>query len=46
MLDIQVINGPAAETVTLEPMRTGGRAHRLVVLAHSLPQKSDPKESF
>jgi hypothetical protein len=23
----------------------GGRAHRLVVVAHPLPQKSDPKES-
>jgi hypothetical protein len=22
----------------------GGRAHRLVVVAHPLPQKSDPKE--
>jgi hypothetical protein len=23
----------------------GGRAHRLVVVAHPLPQKSDPKET-
>src|SRR5262249_43092123 len=23
----------------------GGRAHRLVVMAHPLPQKSDPKET-
>jgi predicted ArsR family transcriptional regulator len=102
MLDIQVIDDPAAATVALEPMRSrllselavpasaatlatrvglarqkvnyhlhaleahglvrpaqerkwggpkyhdetapGGRAHRLVVVAHPLPQKFDPKE--
>ena len=69
MLDVQVIDAPAAAGVAPEPTRLGsavrraaaagtiaklvskyhgesapgGRAHRLVV-AHPLPQKSDPKE--
>jgi hypothetical protein len=34
MLDIEIIDNPAA----------GGRAHRLVVVAHPLPQKSNPEE--
>lgn len=28
-----------------DPSAPGGRAHRLLVLAHPLPQKSEPKES-
>ena len=27
-----------------DPSASGGRAHRLVVVAHPLPQKSKPKE--
>ena len=73
VLDIQVIEDPAAATVALGPMRSrllselafsnelteavtkpvskhhdechpGGRVHRLIVVAHPLPQKSNPKE--